>query len=103
MSDTPWEIQEGVQPELEEIVSSFECLSISPTPQPPFVVSKQLKDTEQDLRGQRKKYTIALRVGRERGRRRRPIANVQVMEVVMPLYQYVSYIMIELMSYVICS
>jgi len=35
MTDTPVGIEEGIQPELEEIVSGFERLSISPAPRPP--------------------------------------------------------------------
>ena len=44
------------------------------------MVSTQVKDTEQDLRGQRRKSTMAFRVGRGRGRRGRPVANAEVME-----------------------
>jgi len=40
MIDTPHEIQEEILPELAEIVSGFERLSITPAPRPPFVASE---------------------------------------------------------------
>ena len=40
MAGTPKEIQEEVPPELAEIVSGFERLSITPAPRPPLVVSE---------------------------------------------------------------
>ena len=35
MIDNPIEEDEGITPELEEVVSGFERLSISPVPRPP--------------------------------------------------------------------
>lgn len=62
----------------------FELLSITPTPRPPFVVSEQIIDIEQDLKEQKKKSNMAFRVGGRGGGRRRgqPVANAEVLEVV---------------------
>ena len=63
MTDTPKEVQEEIPPELAEMVSRFDRLSITPAPRPPIVVSKQPTDTEQDLKDQKKKSNMAFRVG----------------------------------------
>ena len=55
---------EGTPPELEEIISGFGRLSISPTPKPPLVVSEQPFDTELNLRSRRREVNMAFRVGR---------------------------------------
>ena len=84
MTDTPKKNREEVPPDVEAIVSKFESLSITPTSSPPFVVSEQPLDTEQDLKDQEKKSNMTYRVGREGGasrRRGRPVANAEVIEV----------------------
>ena len=82
MTKTVKEIEEELPPTLEEIISAFERLSLTPATRPPFVVPKQPIDTEQDLNDQKKKSNMAFRVGgRGGGRRRgRPIANAKILE-----------------------
>jgi len=50
MTELEKEIEEELPPALEEIVSRFERLSLTLTTRPPFVVSEQPTDTEQDLK-----------------------------------------------------
>ena len=83
MTDTPKKTREEVPPKLEEIVSSFERLSLTPTFIPPLAVLEQLIDTEHDLKDQKNKSNMAFRVEGRRGggrRRGRPIANAEVLE-----------------------
>lgn len=44
MIDIPVGIEEEIQPELEEIVSRFECWSISPAPRPPITKASETSD-----------------------------------------------------------
>lgn len=64
MVDTPVRIEEEIQPELEEIVSGFEHLSISPALRPPLVVSEQPFDIELNLRSKRRIPNMDFGVGR---------------------------------------
>lgn len=83
ITDTPKKTREEVPPKLEETVTSFERLYLTPATNPPLVVSKQPTDTEQDLEDQKKKSNMAFRVGGRCGgdqRRRRPVANVEMLE-----------------------
>lgn len=64
MTDTPVEAEGEIQPEIEEIISGFGHLSISPAPRPPLVVSEQPVDTEFNLRSRRRKVNMDFRVGR---------------------------------------
>jgi len=82
MTDTLAREEEGIQLELEEIISGFGCFSISPAPRPPLVVSEKPFDTELNLRSEIRKPNMAFRVGRGRGRRGRLVENAEVMEVV---------------------
>ena len=78
------EVMQQMQSRLEEIVMRFEILSLTPTSKPPLVVSEQHLDTERDLKDQENKSNMAYRVGRGGGasrRRRRLVANAEVMEV----------------------
>lgn len=82
MTEIEKEVEEELPPTLEEIIFGFERLSITPATKPPFVVSEQPTDTEQDLKDQKIKSNMGFRVGgRGGGRRRgRPVANVEVLE-----------------------
>ena len=64
MTNTPVEVAGEIQSNLEEIISGFGRLSISPTPRPPLVVSEKLVDTKLNLRSRRRKVNMAFRVGR---------------------------------------
>ena len=64
MTDTPVEVEGGIQPALEEIISGFSRLSISPAPRPPLVVSEKQSDIELNLRRRTRKFNMAFRVGR---------------------------------------
>ena len=83
MTDIQKETREEVPPKLEEIISGFERLSLTPAPRPSLVLAEKLIDTNQDLNNQKKKSNMAFRVGGRRGggqRRGRPIANAEVSE-----------------------
>lgn len=82
MTETEKEIEEELPHALEKIISGFERLSLTPATRPPFVVSEQPTNTEQDLKDQKKKSNMVLRVGGRGGgqRRGRPVANVEVLE-----------------------
>ena len=76
-------------PELEIIIDKFERLSLTPTPSPPSLVvseptSKHFAEIEQTSQSQKKKSSMAVRIGRGvAGRRRgRPVANAEVLETV---------------------
>ena len=78
---------EQIPPELENIVQKFEQLSLKPAPTlPSFVVSKQSSnhflDIEQASKGQKKKSSMAVRIGKGGVGRRTgtPVANAEVLE-----------------------
>ena len=78
---------EQIPPELENIVSKFEQLSLMPAPTlPSFVVSKQTSEhfsnIEQVSKSQKKKSNMAVRIGRGVASRRRGrrVANAEVLE-----------------------
>lgn len=58
MTNTLVEVERGIQPEIEEIISGLSHLSISPAPRPPLVVSEQPNDIELNLRSRRRKVTM---------------------------------------------
>ena len=74
-------------PELEIIVDKFERLSLTPALSPPSLVvseptSKHLPEIEQNFQCQKKKSSMAIRIGRGAASRRRgtPVANAKVLE-----------------------
>ena len=84
ITDFGKEDREEIPPKLEEIVARFESLSLKPVSRPPLVISEQHLNTERDLKDQEKKSNMAYRVGWGGGvgwRRGKPVANVEVMEV----------------------
>ena len=87
MTDSEKGDQDHIPPELENIVTKFEQLSLRPAPTlPSFVVSEQssehFSDTEQASKSQKKKSSMAVRIGRGGADRRRgrPVANAEVLE-----------------------
>ena len=76
--------------ELDEIIQRIDSLSltvdtlnVTSTPNPPsFLVSEQIVNTHRNLRHNRRGRNMAFRVvGGDGGRRGRPVANAQVLEV----------------------
>ena len=87
MNENEYEELNSNPPELETIVIKFERISLTSAPSPPSLVvseptSKNLPEIGQTSQSQKKKSSMAVRIGRGAvGRRKgRPVANVEVLE-----------------------